>query len=93
VVCANTYAMALGEGGIGDLKGDQFSREVAIRHMGDVGKKLEIAKKALVAANQAFDKHAEMSRALAKHSMTGELTQEALRAGRLRRPAPVRSFD
>lgn len=71
VVCANTYAMALGEGGIGDLKGDQFSREVAIRHMGDVGKKLEVAKKALVAANQAFDKHAEMSKALARHSMTG----------------------
>ncbi|MBN2024978.1 MAG: DUF932 domain-containing protein [Pirellulales bacterium] len=71
VVCANTYAMALGEGNLADVTTDQFSRDAAIRHMGDVGKKLEVAKRALVAANQTFDAHAEAGRALAKHRMTG----------------------
>jgi phage/plasmid-like protein (TIGR03299 family) len=70
VVCANTYAMALGRGTIGDLKADDFSREVAIRHMGDVKVKLEAARQILVAANQQFDAHAEASRKLAESRMT-----------------------
>lgn len=78
VVCANTYAMALSEGNIGSLRTNEFSKEVAIRHMGDVGKKLEAARLALTAANQAFDRHAEQSRVMAQYRMTAREWDEFL---------------
>ena len=71
VVCANTYSLALHKGGIADLKAGEFTREVAIRHMGDVKGKLEKAREILSAANREFDAHADASRELASHRMSG----------------------
>lgn len=70
VVCANTYAMALERVGIAGVKAADFSREMAIRHMGDVKVKLEKARTILAATNEQFDVHAEVSRELVKHRMT-----------------------
>lgn len=69
VVCANTYALALDQGTIGNLDED-FSREAAIRHTGDVSAKLAAARNLLRKANDAFAQQAELSRELAKHRMT-----------------------
>jgi phage/plasmid-like protein (TIGR03299 family) len=63
VVCANTYAVALQEGHV---------KELSIAHKGDVKGKLEQARNILNQANEAFDRHALASRALAAHKMTGE---------------------
>ena len=73
VVCANTYAVALGEGTIGDLSASGgLSKETAIRHLGDVSAKLDVARKMLFEANQSLQAHAEASRQLAAHRMTAD---------------------
>lgn len=60
VVCANTYALALGEGNI---------RELSISHMGNVAAKLDKARHILNLANEQFDEHAETCRKLAEARM------------------------
>ena len=63
VVCANTYAVALGEGGV---------RELSIYHKGDINDQLDRAREILLQANEKFDDYASSARELAGHSMTGE---------------------
>lgn len=79
VVCANTYAVALGEGGIKEydrLDKDFFKsargRELAVTHKGDVESKLAQARDILTRANQRFDDYAERGKALVAHRMTPE---------------------
>jgi len=61
VVCANTYAMAIGEGN---------TREFSIRHTGNIDQKLGQARAILTQANKAFDDYAPHAKALAQHTMT-----------------------
>ena len=63
VVCANTYAMAIGEGN---------TREFSIRHTGNIDQKLGQARNILTQANQQFDRYADKARTLAAHKMTPE---------------------
>lgn len=77
VVCANTYAIALGEGNATDLKGC-FSKDVAIRHVGDVRDKLNKARMLIQAANESFDRQAETCRMLVGKPMTDRQFMEYL---------------
>jgi len=79
VVCANTYAVALDEGGIKEydkLDKDFFrsakGRELSITHKGDMEAKLAQARNILSQANQQFDRYADKARTLAAHKMTPE---------------------
>ena len=57
VVCANTYAIALGEG---------YTHELSIRHTGNVMEKLAQARNILTVASERFAQYAEHSQALAR---------------------------
>ncbi len=61
VVCANTYAMALGEGGV---------KEMSIRHSGDIQSKLAQARDILGVASKAFEDYAETGRQLAQRRLS-----------------------
>jgi phage/plasmid-like protein (TIGR03299 family) len=79
VVCANTYAVALDEGGIKEydnLDKDFFrsakGRELSITHKGDMEAKLAQARSILTQANEGFDRYADKARTLAAHKMSPE---------------------
>tara|TARA_R100001086_G_scaffold250021_1_gene192646 strand:+ start:820 stop:1863 length:1044 start_codon:yes stop_codon:yes gene_type:complete len=61
VVCANTLALAISQGGI---------REWSIRHTSSVMEKLEKARDILKLASGAFDRHSEHCRILANRKLT-----------------------
>lgn len=69
VVCANTYRIALGEGGI---------REMSIRHTGDLKEKLHEARRILQLANDQFDKYADQSAEMVDRQLTSEQWYEIL---------------
>ncbi len=69
VVCANTYAMALREGKTKDL---------SIRHSGNIDEKLAQARNILGVANQQFAQYAEIGQELAKHQLSKEEWREFL---------------
>ncbi len=62
VVCANTYALA--------VKDKQGVKELAIRHTGNIGEKLNQARKILGVAHEQFKEYTERSRDLAKYQLT-----------------------
>ena len=61
VVCANTYAMALDEG---------YTRQLSIRHTGDVSQKLEQARAILQIAGEKFDQYNAHAKRLAARRLT-----------------------
>jgi len=78
VVCANTYALALGRSPEIRNVSEEWGGKLSIRHTGDTKAKLETAGQLIVQANQQFDLHAEQSQLLARAQLTEKLWQEYL---------------
>jgi phage/plasmid-like protein (TIGR03299 family) len=70
VVCANTYALA--------VKDKTGVKELSIRHTGNIGEKLNQARKILGIAREQFEEHSERSRQLVKYRLSADEWSEYL---------------
>jgi phage/plasmid-like protein (TIGR03299 family) len=63
VVCANTYALAVGSGTV---------KELSVRHMGNIESKLSQARNILGVASNQFAQYAEIGKQLAQRKLTAQ---------------------